>query len=64
MVELPNGKGYILQPGASIGRRQGKVTAITSTTVVIQETVVNAFGKKMKQDTILKLYQQGEQPDG
>ncbi len=64
MVELPNGKGYILQAGASIGRRQGKVTAITSTTVVIQETVVNVFGKKMKQDTILKLHQQGEQPDG
>ena len=60
LVELPNGKGYILQVGDPIGQRQGKVTAITGKSVVIQETSKDLFGKKVIQDTILKLHQQGE----
>ena len=64
MVELPNGKGYILQVGVSIGQRQGRVTAITASTVVIQETTTNVFGKQITEDTIVKLRQQGGQPNG
>jgi type IV pilus assembly protein PilP len=64
LVELPNGKGFILEVGTSIGRHQGKITAITATTVVIQEKRINAFGKNVVQDTILKLHSQGEQPNG
>ncbi len=60
LVELPNGKGYILQVGDPIGQRQGKVTAITGKSVIIQETDKDIFGKKVVQDTILKLHQQGE----
>lgn len=58
LVELPDGKGYILRIGVPIGTNQGKVTAITRETVVIQETLTTIFGKEKKVDTILKLHKQ------
>lgn len=64
LVELPNGKGYVLKIGVSVGQRQGKVTAITATSVVIQETTTDVFGKKIQQETILKLHPQGEKSNG
>ncbi|MCF8039275.1 MAG: pilus assembly protein PilP [Desulfohalobiaceae bacterium] len=64
LVELPNGKGYILTLGTAIGQHRGKVTAITADTVVIRETRTTVFGKKKKMDTVLKLHKQPGQNNG
>lgn len=57
LVELPDGKGYILRPGARIGSRQGKVLSITPGQVVIQEQVSTVTGQKETQNLVLKLRQ-------
>lgn len=64
MVELPNGKGYLLKVGVPIGQRQGKVTAITGSSVVIQESSTDVFGRKKTSDTILKLHKKAGESNG
>ncbi|MCF8104917.1 MAG: pilus assembly protein PilP [Desulfohalobiaceae bacterium] len=64
LVELPNGKGYILTLGMAVGRHQGRVTAITADTVVIQETKTDIFGEKENKDTVLKLHKKPGQNNG
>ncbi len=56
LVELPNGKGYILRIGTKVGINDGKVIKIGSNFVVIQEKVLDIFGKEVNKNTILKLH--------
>ena len=55
LVELPNGKGYILHPGASIGRNQGRVTHISRQKVVIIEETTTLLGQEAKHTVTLKI---------
>lgn len=56
MVELPDGKGFILEKGMVVGRNDGKVVKITPDNIVIEEDVVNIFGDVEKKQVVLKLH--------
>lgn len=60
LVELPNGKGYVLNLGMPIGNRQGKVVKICKTKVIIQEKMITMLGNAQKHNVILKLHKNGE----
>ncbi len=55
LVELPNGKGYVLKEGMSVGPNDAKVVAILKDRVIFVETIINFFGKKEKKQIILSL---------
>jgi len=56
MVELPDGKGFILKKGVLVGRSGGRVIKILSDQVLIQEEVINISGKLEKRNIVLKLH--------
>lgn len=55
MVELPDGKGFIVRKGTTVGRNQGKITAIQPGQIIILEEVTNIFGVTEDKQTTLKL---------
>ncbi|MFP4083786.1 MAG: pilus assembly protein PilP [Desulfonatronovibrio sp.] len=55
MVELPDGKGFIVNKGTTVGKNQGKVTAIQPGQIIVQEEVTNMFGVTEEKQTTLKL---------
>ncbi len=55
LVELPNGKGYILKEGMKVGPNNGVVVAILKDKVIILEDYINFFGKKERKQIILNL---------
>jgi len=61
LVELPNGKGYILRPGTPIGRNQGIVTIISSEKVTIEETKNTPWGEEILHSVVLELHASGEE---
>lgn len=60
LVELPNGKGYVLNLGMPVGNRQGKVVKICKTKVIIQEKMITMLGNTQRHNVILKLHKDGE----
>mgnify|MGYP006274740899 CR=1 FL=1 len=55
MVQLPDGKGYMLKVGTKVGQRSGKVVRITQNKVVVRVEVVDFLGKTKKKDVSLKV---------
>lgn len=55
LVELPNGKGYILRPGTLIGRNEGQVTGITKDQVTIEEQQKTPWGEEVQHSVVLEL---------
>ena len=55
LVELPNGKGYILRPGTFIGRNDGRVTVITKEQVTIKERQTTPWGEEVPHSVVLEL---------
>lgn len=58
LVELPNGKGYVLRKGTQIGFQKGKVIQITPKKIAIKEEFKNVLGEKKSRQIILKLHKQ------
>lgn len=56
MVELPDGKGFILQKGMVVGKRQGKISEIAPDRITVQEQYVTLFGEKKERRVTLKLH--------
>lgn len=56
MVELPDGKGYLLRPGVAVGRNGGVVESITAREVIIEEQGLDYAGKPVTRKVILKLH--------
>lgn len=56
MVEMPDGKGYVLRPGVSVGRYGGVVRSITANEVIIQERGHDIIGKEKTRDIVLKMH--------
>ncbi|UCF29983.1 MAG: pilus assembly protein PilP [bacterium] len=54
-VLTPDGKAHIVSIGTPMGRNRGKVTKITSETVVVEEEFKDYTGQKVIQETILRL---------
>ncbi|MEF8941213.1 MAG: pilus assembly protein PilP [Desulfohalobiaceae bacterium] len=57
LVKLPDGKGYILRPGTSIGTEGARVKRIEESRVVIREYYIDVMGEKKSKQTVLKLPQ-------
>ncbi|MED5373093.1 MAG: pilus assembly protein PilP [Myxococcota bacterium] len=55
MLEDPEGTGHVVQNGTYIGKNWGKVTAITSTSVVITEEFQNIDGELVTNQLTLDL---------
>ena len=55
LVEDGKGKGYIVKKGTYVGLNSGIVTHIDSDRVVIEEEVENLMGKRVLQNTEMKL---------
>ncbi len=55
LVELPNGKGYVLKEGMTVGPNEAKVVAILKDRVIFVENIINFFGKREKKQIILNL---------
>ena len=55
MVELPDGKGFILKTGTVVGRNMGQVVSIRPDEVVVMEEVTDIFGVTREKMTTLKL---------
>ncbi len=61
LVELPNGKGYVLRIGTKVGCNDGRVIRIGNDFVIIQEKGINIFGKEVTKKIVLKIIRpQGE----
>ncbi|RQD63912.1 pilus assembly protein PilP [Desulfonatronovibrio magnus] len=55
MVEMPDGKGLIIQTGTRVGRNRGEVVMILPQEVIVSETVTTMFGETETRNTTLKL---------
>lgn len=60
MVEMPDGKGYLIRPGTRVGLYDGVVTAIENERLVIEEEYVDVFGEAKKRTAYLRLRQEKE----
>ncbi len=54
-VLTPDGKAHIVRVGTPMGRNRGKVTRITSETIVVEEEFEDYAGQRVIQETILRL---------
>lgn len=57
LVQLPDGKAYILRPGTRIGTDGARVESIEEDRVVIREYFIDVMGEKQAKQTVLKLPQ-------
>ncbi len=55
MVEVPEGKGYIVKRGSLIGNRNGRVIRILKDKIIIRERFRDAFGEIKTNDITLEL---------
>jgi type IV pilus assembly protein PilP len=61
MVELPDGKGFVLKPGQKVGYNGGKVVSIKQDQIKVLEETEDIFGDIVTKAVILKLHSpQGE----
>jgi len=60
MVELPDGKSYLIRPGMTIGLYDGVVTSIGNEMLVVEEDVIDVFGEAKKRTINLRLRQEKE----
>ncbi|MCF8030439.1 MAG: pilus assembly protein PilP [Desulfohalobiaceae bacterium] len=58
LVELPNGKGYILRKGMRIGTEGARVESIQENSIIIQQQYIDRMGEKKTKQTVLKLPQE------
>lgn len=56
MVEDPTGKGYEITKGTYIGKSQGRVSEIRSSSIVIKELVQDYKGRRKERVQEIKLY--------
>ncbi|HEY9828718.1 MAG TPA: pilus assembly protein PilP [Stenomitos sp.] len=55
MVVDPNGKGYVLKVGMTIGKNEGKVTAITASGIHVLEQFRDDNGRVRKENIIIAM---------
>jgi type IV pilus assembly protein PilP len=55
MVELPDGKGFVLKKGERVGMNQGRVVMITSDQVQVLEESEDLYGDIVTRSVVLKL---------
>lgn len=60
-IVLPDGKSYTITKGKKLGLMGGHVANITKDTVVIKEKAIDAEGKAIVKDIIIKLRKEDEE---
>jgi type IV pilus assembly protein PilP len=60
MVELPDGKSYLIRPGMTIGLYDGVVTSIGNEVLQVEEDIIDVFGEAKKRTITLRLRQEKE----
>lgn len=60
LIEDVTGDGYIVVPGDRIGRNEGVIKEIKENEIIIEEKQLDAFGKLIKKQNILRLHQPEE----
>ena len=60
MVELPDGKGYLIHIGMTIGLYDGIVKSIGDGMLIVEEDVIDVFGEAKKRTINLRLRQEKE----
>ncbi len=60
MVELPDGKGYLIQAGMKVGLYDGVVSSIEKDMLIVEEEIVDVFGEAKKRKINLRLRQEKE----
>lgn len=64
MVQLTDGKGFVLHKGMRVGRHGGVVEEITPEAIVVREQGRDILGKPISRDVLIKLHRkQGVQND-
>ena len=64
MVQLPDGKGFVLHTGMRVGRHNGVVEEITPEAIIVREKGRDILGKPTSRDVLIKLHRkQGVQND-
>jgi type IV pilus assembly protein PilP len=55
MVELPDGKGFVLKKGQRVGMNQGRVVLIGTDQVQVLEETEDLYGDIVTRSVVLKL---------
>jgi type IV pilus assembly protein PilP len=55
MLQDNSGMGFIVTPGTPIGRRHGVVTAIEARRVVVEERVLDYYGREQVQQVVIEM---------
>ena len=58
MVELPDGKGYLIHTGMIVGLYDGVVTSIGDGVLIVEENIMDLFGENKKRTITLRLRQE------
>jgi type IV pilus assembly protein PilP len=64
MLEDNSGMGFIVTPGTPIGRNRGVVTVIEPRRVIVEEKVLDFYGKEQVQRVVLEMPQETEPQRG
>jgi hypothetical protein len=60
MLEDNSGMGFIVTPGTPIGRNRGVVTAIESRRIVVEEKLLDYYGREQTQRVVLEMPKEEE----
>jgi hypothetical protein len=55
MLQDNSGMGYIITPGTPIGRRRGVVKAIESRRVVVEEHIIDYYGREQTHQVVIEM---------
>lgn len=60
LATLPDGRGYMVKVGDTIGNKNGKITRISEKRVYVEERIPDIFGDIEVRNIVLKLYKEAE----
>ncbi len=63
MVQLPDGKGFVLHKGMHVGRRNGIVDEITPEAIIVREEGRDILGKQTSRDVLITLHRKQGVPN-
>ncbi len=61
VIETPDGKGYLVRHGASVGANRGVVSRIAETFLVIEERHIGVLGEVRMQEVVMALHPKKEE---
>jgi type IV pilus assembly protein PilP len=64
MVQDNSGMGYIITPGTPIGRRHGVVKSIEPGRVIVEEAVLDYYGRQQLHQVVMEMAKDDRRDDG